>query len=546
MADTARKPSDEMAASSESHLLSDDQVREFITNGFLLLKADVAPDLHVQIEALLRFASEQETWYGNNILSRVPSMHRILRCPVVDHALISLLGPGYYLHPHRAIHTSTPIDDSSLTYPPDVDAPPMGKGSAAGSGWHQDAQSPLSRARHHRPRYLIGFYFPHDTPLAMGPTRLQAGSHLYANPVTPHAVVLPDFVAAGTFMLVHFDMVHAGFPNRGDRTRYMVKFVFTRTTHPTAPTWNHADEAWRRPKNCLPEFDIPEAWGAIWHWMRGAPRQHQAVPNAPYRIEDLGAADQADRLRAIYGLAATAKDETDVKALADALTAHAHQNKHQRQLAKDDDGNDMPRDDIRGYPRRWNERAIVMEDAAYALAQVGEPAIPVLERLLTHDDPWMQINAAFALGEIGPAARNSTAKLAALLDSPESTVVRQALDALGCIGCGLEPALPAIHRLLATTRLEWQEAQVMRGWVAQDQVRLNAAFALLGAINAGEHLDKIEAILTDCLDEQNGYTSAVATEALIRINTPTATQAALRYLSDRRWDDTLMGRVKPY
>ena len=33
----------------------------------------------------------------------------------------------------------------------------MGDGSTATSLWHQDAQSPLAKARYHFPRFLLGF-----------------------------------------------------------------------------------------------------------------------------------------------------------------------------------------------------------------------------------------------------------------------------------------------------------------------------------------------------------------------------------------------------
>ena len=521
-------------------LLTDDQVREFIANGFLRLTPDVAPNIHKEIEALLRFAMEKEGWYGNNILSRVPKMHQVLNCPVVRGALTSIAGPDYYLHPHRAVHSSTPIENPERTFDAAEAMPPMGKGSRAGSGWHQDAQSPLSRARHHLPRFLIGFYFPHDTPVRMGPTRFQAGSYLYANPVAPHGVVL-DHMEAGTFLLLHFDMVHGGFPNRTDLTRYMVKFVFTRTQHPTEPSWINASPAWQRPDACIPEYDLPETWSAIWNWMRGEPG---VVTNGASGdpVADFGSNDQPQRLTSIYRAAA----KTPVERMAEELLRHTGQNKHERELVKDEKGQPVPRDNIRGYPRCWNERAVVMEDAAYALAAAGTRALPVLVELLQHEDPWMQINAAFALGEIGEPARSAVPRLCALLDSPVSQVVRQALDALGMIGSDIAPALPKIERLLTETNLEWLEAQVGRGWVAEDQVRMNAASVLLNAVNTGEDLGEVERIAIRALGDKNGYVSAIATETLARIATPTASAAAIRFLSERRWDDTLMAGVKPF
>lgn len=527
---------------SAPRLLEDAQVRSFVANGFLRLAPDVAPGLHGEIDALLRDAVENEGWYGNNILARVPRMHDVLECPVVRGAVESLAGVGYYLHPHRAVHSSTPVEDGAAMPLPEANAPRMGKGSVAGSGWHQDAQSPLARARHHTPRFLIGFYFPHETPVAMGPTRMQGGSHLYAHPVEPHGVVLEP-VPAGSFFLVHFDMVHAGFPNRTDRTRYMVKFVFARTRPPATPSWNAAEAAWQRPWDCIPAFDLPATWGHIWHWLRGATPEGNGMDPAETnrQVAHFDSADQARRLEAIHRAA-----RGDVETLTAALLAHAGKGRHQRCLAKDADGRPLPRDDGRDVQRRWTERAVVMEDAAYALAAAGRRAAPALAELLAHEDPWLQVNAAFALGEMGAAAQGAVPALVALLDSPHQVVVRQTLDALSGIGTGMAAALPRTERLLAESNPQWQEPQVGRGWTGEDQVRMNAAELLLCAATAGESTAAVEPIAAAALGDRNGYVSAIAVETLQRIGTPSATAAALGFLARRRWDDTLRGRAKAF
>ena len=523
---------------SEPRLLDDAQVRSFVANGFLRLAPDVPPSRHAEIDALLRDAVENEAWYGNNILARVPQMHDVLECSVVRGAVASLAGPDYYLHPHRAVHSSTPVEGAAERPPPEANAPPMGKGSRAGSGWHQDAQSPLARARHHTARFLVGFYFPHETPVAMGPTRMQGGSHLYAQLVAPHGVVL-ERVPAGTFFLLHFDMVHAGFPNQTERTRYMVKFVFARTRPPIAPTWNNAEAGWRRPADCIPAFDLPATWGYLWSWLRGAPRRRNAA-GAAGAIAAFDAADQAQRLEAIYRAASG-----DVDDLAAALLVHAGQGRHRRELAKDDaSGRFLPRDAAHSR-RGWSERAVVMEDAAYALAAAGERALPALTALLAHPDPWMQINAAFALGEMGAAAKAALPALVRLLDSPHQVVVRQALDGISAVGVGFAVALPKVELLLAESNPAWQEPQVGRGWTGEDQVRMNAAELLLAAATAGEALPEVERLAAAALGDKNGYVSAIATEALQRIGTPAALAAALRFLACRRWDDTLR-RAKPF
>lgn len=531
-----------MDALNDDALLSDEQVREFVANGFVRLTPDVPLALHDDIDAALRQMMEDELRYraelltgiprahrqrlelgtvprhGNDILARVPKMRRVLNCAVVRGAVASIVGPDYCLHPHRALHGSTPIDARTLeetdgALPAEANAPRMGEGSKINSAWHQDAHSPLARARHHLPRYLIGYYFPHETPVAMGPTRIQAGSHLYPCPVAPSGVVLED-VPAGTFFLLHYDLVHAGFPNRTARTRYMAKFVFARTRHPEKPNWRSLDATWRRPANCLVEYDAPKTWAYIWNWMRGVANvgASDRRSDAAAHIAGFGSADQKARLESIYGAAAGG----DVPALADALLAHAGQGKHERARMRDRNGRPL-REDIRGAPRRWNERGVVMEDAAYALAASGDRAVPALQNILATRDPWMQINAAFALGELGPTAADAVPNVVALLDSPHSQVVRQALDALGAIGEGLAPALAKIERLLKQTNPAWQEEQVKRGWTAEDQVRMNAVAALLSALHHGEHTDAIERIASAALGDKNGYVSAIAREVLGRV-----------------------------
>ena len=93
----------------------------------------------------------------------------------------------------------------------------------------------------------------------------------------------------------------------------------------------------------------------------------------------------------------------------------------------------------------------------------------------------------------------------------------------------------------------WQTAQVGRGWTGEDQVQVNAMFTLLNAVNAGENLAEIESILTDFgITSSNGYVSAVAAEALVRIGSVTSQSAAIQYLSDRRWDESLRTTHKPF
>ena len=75
---------------------------------------------------------------------------------------------------------------------------------------------------------------------------------------------------------------------------------------------------------------------------------------------------------------------------------------------------------------------------------------------------------------------------------------------------------------------------------------MNAAATLMNACNYSQNsLDKVEQLLIKALGDSNGYVPAIASEALLRLGTPTAQQAAVSHLSDRRWDESVNAR-KPF
>ena len=115
-------------------------------------------------------------------------------------------------------------------FDPFENQPVMGKGSISGSGWHQDGHSKAGRSRWHTFKAINMFYFPHDVPLEMGPTRLLAGTHLYATlREAQPSQVFHQPIKKGTVVIADFDVGHAGTPNRTETSRYMLKFVALRT-----------------------------------------------------------------------------------------------------------------------------------------------------------------------------------------------------------------------------------------------------------------------------------------------------------------------------
>ena len=516
-------------------LLSDEEVRRFIVDGYLILQTGQPREFHASVDKRLREVESHESWHGNNIAARVPALHEVIRSPSVHGALVSLLGSDYLCHPHRAVHMSTPVDDHRLHLDNADDSPPMGKGSTAGSGWHQDAQSPLSRARHHQPRFLIGFYFPHDTTLLMGPTRLQAGSHWWPHPpVKPSGVVVPQHLAAGSFILVHFDMVHAGFSNRTDMSRFMIKYVFCRMSNPKEPTWRSMNDKWQLPKSIKAELISESAARFNWCWLRGVRLSLEDSAN----VQALDGQDIGAMLDATYM-------KCPVDLLCERLRSKAGSNHHQRIFVKDENGSALLRDNIVGYPRRWNERAVVMEPETYALVAQGQDAVGGLLGLVGLSDPWLDINIAYGLGELGCCDEDVLEVLEGYLHSPWQQVVRQAVDAIGFLGANVSRLCPKLVKLMQEERPEWQAKEVTRGWRAQDQIRFNVVFAAVALLSTTTDRNALLAIFKMALLDQ-GYCAQVAVEGLRRIGSKEALALALSYAADRSWDDTLLGSFKAF
>ena len=105
-------------------LLTDEQMREFIVNGYLVFEPTVPEGTHEACYERLNQIIDSELNPGNNILPRVPAMRHVLNSPEVRGALISVLGPNYLEHPHRYCHPLKPVEEA-------VPEPKPRKGCAA-------------------------------------------------------------------------------------------------------------------------------------------------------------------------------------------------------------------------------------------------------------------------------------------------------------------------------------------------------------------------------------------------------------------------------
>ena len=104
----------------EPRLLTNQQMAEFIAQGFLSLNVDdVPPEVHSALHANAERKFEQNgraggAGLGNNIWPGVPELGDVLRSAVVHGGLTSILGDGYLMNHHRHMHNSSTQGDQNF------------------------------------------------------------------------------------------------------------------------------------------------------------------------------------------------------------------------------------------------------------------------------------------------------------------------------------------------------------------------------------------------------------------------------------------------
>ena len=241
-------------------LLNDEQVMSFVVNGFITVMPDLPATFHADICAGIDALPANP---GNGIYEALPALKDVYEHPVVKGALHSLLGPGYAMNGHRHMHVTRP--------------------GSIGQSWHQDG----TNVRHHQVWTTLAMYYPQDVTVDMGPTIVMPGTHFRNAPTDRLASYgtlkgqKPLIVPAGTVAITHYDLWHAATRNVSDRMRYMLKFVFDRTSAPTKPTWNHDVDAGDTTAKgqfsamvgaCVYNSDYYKEWELrkqMWLWLKG-------------------------------------------------------------------------------------------------------------------------------------------------------------------------------------------------------------------------------------------------------------------------------------
>ena len=482
--------------SNQSQLLDDTAMQQFITDGYVQVRATLSAEFHREVREKLDALYEGEGNPGNNVLPLIPEIGQVYDDAAVRGALTSLLGPDYFMHPHRYGHINRP--------------------GSEGQTWHKDDYIRDPQVRHHRCRWVMAFYYPQDVTLDMGPTGLLPGRQ-YHNSISnpdPTATTEEELGVCGpegTVTIVNFDVWHRQMANRSDRKRYMMKFMFARLHEPEAPAWNNRSREW-----VGGERDPGGLEHSVWTWHLGGSNSRHVAANGngglSVALRDLNSEDESQRLGAEY--AASRFGETAVAGLIDALDKHIN-------TVVDDNTAISPTNTAGGNPADI--------PAVHGLSAIGETAVPALIDVLQDNrGSWRRRCAAAAvLGNIGPQAEEAVEMLATAVRDDDQWVRRNAIEALGRISqCPHDGA---------ATLIEAVSDEVV-------QVRWNALLALA---ELGEPLDDAVPAISRALSDEDRYTRFYASLALRRIGTGRALDSLFDNLISSRWCP-LTTVAKPY
>ncbi|WP_028551647.1 HEAT repeat domain-containing protein [Paenibacillus sp. UNC451MF] len=514
------------------HLLTDEQMLQFITKGYLVLKNDLPHQLHNSIMNQIYYVLHEEGNPGNNILPRVPDIQQLFDTPVVKGALTSVLGSDYYMHPHRHCHYNRP-----------------GNQTPGGGTWHKDGY--WSSFRSHRPWWAMIFYYTHDITEDLGPTAIMPGTQYYEKFLDERGETLLPTGKAGTMVLVHFDLWHKASLNVSDLDRYMLKFQFLRLSAPEFPSWNHQSKEMIVPEG-TPAIHM-NLWQDVWDWLRGD--KHTAKQNSmninDERLlalqQDLEAEDSTVRERAAddlgrIGIAAAScapqlgvllNDPVETTALNAAYALGQLGIKGIEVLI--------------GHLKEGS--SLVAERAAYGLQGAGMEAIPALLHVMKHEDEKRRALAVFVLGMIGYPEGEAISSLISCLQDESDWVRRNAVEALGMVRNPGEEVVSALANVLEESLLceicetdeasETKDMQSKNAYVTMqhyisNKIGYTAALSLLRKGKTGDPM-KVVRSLQQALYSKDRYVRAYAAEALTHLRTDEAIEIMIRYYRSSRW-----------
>lgn len=487
-----------------SKLFNDEQMRDFIVNGYVSVKTDLPRSVHETIYRKTQEYTEKEGNLGNNILPRVPELQAVFDDSAVRGAFTSILGENYVMHSHRHPHRNGP--------------------QSGGQGFHKDSYWGHQKVRHHLPRWAMAFYYPQDTPVEIGPSAILSGTQYYNHRITEtNDGEVALYGEAGTVSIIHFDLWHRAMANQTDKVRYMMKFQFIRLDEPQGPEWDVQDADWNA--EGLDLDDNPAAlkhettWRHVWNWMSGKSNGN-GVQNGngslSKHIEALEDEDPTVRSDAADALGLLGESAAEgVTMLGDALGDSYEPVSLNAAYALGAIGEPAVPTLIE---KLHDEKGSTQRMAAYGLAAVGEPAVPSLCEAMDHENDEVRHQATYALAQIGSSAKPAIDVLVEHANDSKVEVRRYVPEAFGAIGPSAAAAVPVLIDRLGNDE--------------DVQVRFESALALA---QIGPASSDAIPTLKEGLSDNNRYVRDNSIHALKRIGTPEAESVLMDFLLMTRW-----------
>ena len=191
--------------------LTDSQVVEFCTNGYLMLEGVVSDETN---RRSMDYCDEFSNHEPSGILGQDWFVEDVIINPVAAGAVRSLLGANFHL----------PILMSNHRVPC-----PQGP-----THWHVDG----NYKHQYELNFLQVFYYPQDTPIEMGPTQVLPGSHLIRNKarfmchLSGVRGAIPTAAPAGSIFLTVYHIWHRRGASTATGMRNLLKYFYWRTTPP--------------------------------------------------------------------------------------------------------------------------------------------------------------------------------------------------------------------------------------------------------------------------------------------------------------------------
>ena len=416
-------------------LLSDQQMKSFIQDGYIKLAPEYPPELHEKIYQEIEHMLNKNGNLGNNILPLIPDIQKIFDDPLVRGALTGVLGINYVMHSHRFCHFNAP--------------------GSTGQDFHKDSYEGDVSANSHRCRWAMAFYYPQHTPKKIGPTSILPGSQYYdTNQAADQHNELILSGQSGTITIVHYDLWHRAMANLSSSNRYMLKFLFYRLQEPAIPTWENESTEWLPSKDQeLSQSDNLILYQKIWSWYQGKstrPQTTEIQTSLPDLFNQLSDTRESECLKSAYALGAAGNPA--ISGLVDRLADESTGRYATISLGASDQ-NAVPR----LISALKHPKDIVRARAAHALGNLGvasEPAKPKLLLSLTDSAPRVRRNAAESLGNIGfkngdySFAEQQAATLGQLLKDEYYWVRDNAARSLAKMGVQAEQAIPSLQLAL--------------------------------------------------------------------------------------------------